>query len=607
MYKILERNGVDNENIDGAAFNNFAAGERDGIVAGVLSQCSIYYDGSVIGISSGEIIIHGFRIKITEAETISVSSTPVTATKYQIIAQIVCGDNNDVSFSMFVRLPSVLKKDEIFKNNRGTYQMEFGTFVHNPDGRVTELTRTASVFYSDIHNSAIVAEQAAKAAEESAENALIAAEKAVMDIPMSEQQTGTFINGKNTLKSAIAKVEVQSENLFNWKLGYIYEGGITYTENDGIFTANGTAGADVSVAYMASFKDSPIFKKGRYFLSGCPAGGSSSTYYVNIDIRDSTQDRFIKAIYDTGSGAIVDIDEDFTIGVYISIRNYTANNLVFKPKFQAGTVATPYTPYLPENTAVNFTAYRKNLFNMNAIPSNNTAINNGGSVSDSIFVDGKIIINTVSQYNDLWAVNVPIKVKKGQVTLSATVRTPDANYNQISFDLKGHNSVVSHSVFIETNGSEWQNISRTFTVPQDGIVYIHIQNIKDRSGANQIVEFYNVQLEMGDTATEFAPYEGKEYSSQVGKNVDVEQYDGITNIFVTTDGGAVSTKFLLSTNYELEDKVNLLVGTFANRPTATQKYGLIYISTDKNGAERVTYLPPNTDGIVSGNWISFNS
>ena len=42
MYKILERNGVDNENIDGAAFNNFAAGERDGIVAGVLSQCSIY-------------------------------------------------------------------------------------------------------------------------------------------------------------------------------------------------------------------------------------------------------------------------------------------------------------------------------------------------------------------------------------------------------------------------------------------------------------------------------------------------------------------------------------------------------------------------------------
>ena len=27
-FKILEKNGVDNENIDGAAFNNFSAGGR---------------------------------------------------------------------------------------------------------------------------------------------------------------------------------------------------------------------------------------------------------------------------------------------------------------------------------------------------------------------------------------------------------------------------------------------------------------------------------------------------------------------------------------------------------------------------------------------------
>lgn len=44
-YKILEQNGIDIENIDGAAFNNFAAGGRDGIMAGVLSECALVVTG----------------------------------------------------------------------------------------------------------------------------------------------------------------------------------------------------------------------------------------------------------------------------------------------------------------------------------------------------------------------------------------------------------------------------------------------------------------------------------------------------------------------------------------------------------------------------------
>ena len=35
-YKILEQNGVDNENIDGGAFNNFSAGGRDCIMGSVF-------------------------------------------------------------------------------------------------------------------------------------------------------------------------------------------------------------------------------------------------------------------------------------------------------------------------------------------------------------------------------------------------------------------------------------------------------------------------------------------------------------------------------------------------------------------------------------------
>ena len=399
----------------------------------------------------------------------------------------------------------------------------------------------------------------------------------------------------------------------------------------------------------------------------------------------------------------------------------------------------------------------KNLFNIAAIPNANTAIDDGGLLSNAIVVEGNIIRNTVSQYNDLWAINVPINVKKGKVTLSATVRTPDENYNQISFDLRGYNSVVPQSVFLDTTGSEWQNIARTFTVPQEGIVYVHIQNIKDGTGANREVEFYNVQLEYGETATAYTPYlpagtevevracgenlanentlitsneyertyfQGREclkfkgtefkgvtlnfpeslnivgvnwaldsdtpnkeisfislkrttfsdeitttyvgqgdveinnwvdaakttsptlfdniksliitgtgnlgtgtfyvqimanlgdeltpytpyigaaYQSEVGQTIEVEQYDRITNIFSNTTGAAVSTQFLQSTRYELDTKPVSLAGTYAERPTGTYPYVVLYTATDTGRTYR---LEQDTDGSVSSNWVNISS
>ena len=402
----------------------------------------------------------------------------------------------------------------------------------------------------------------------------------------------------------------------------------------------------------------------------------------------------------------------------------------------------------------------KNLFNIAAIPNANTAIDNGGLLSNAIVVEGNIIRNTVSQYNNLWAINVPINVKKGKVTLSATVRTPDANYNQISFDLRGYNSVVPQSVFLDTTGSEWQNIARTFTVPQEGIVYVHIQNIKDGTGANREVEFYNVQLEYGETATAFTPYlpagtavevlasnsnlisadiantvfdgvtctfdkatqiftlngtkgtatgswttgytnelsvtkgqtyiiqseilggtypadvntgfyyyvaghsadpdwqivcnviksptnvvtikndgvfdrfyvyisqgtyenfqfrvwlahgleptayiphEDNAYPSTVGETIEVEQYDRITNIYSNTTGAAVSTQFLQSTRYELDTKPVSLAGTYAERPTGTYPYVVLYTAND---AGRTYRLERDTDGSVSSNWVNISS
>lgn len=144
-YKILEQNGIDNENIDGGAFNRFAAGGRDGIVQGVLSECSLIAEGNGISIQTGLIFICGIRVKITSAETLFVSSVPINPTQYQIVAQITLDDNRDVRFELFLRSPESLRQDALYRAGHGVYQVEIGSFVHNPDGTLTNIVKTLDV------------------------------------------------------------------------------------------------------------------------------------------------------------------------------------------------------------------------------------------------------------------------------------------------------------------------------------------------------------------------------------------------------------------------------------------------------------------------------
>ena len=146
-YKILEQNGVDNENVDGGAFNNFAAGGRDGIVGGVLSECALAAAGSTVSISPGLIMLHGIRVKVTGIETLSLSSVPIKPMSYQVVAQVTLASNGDVDFSIFIRTPQPLVQDPLYQNNVGVYQAELASFTHNSDGTISNLTKTLDIIY----------------------------------------------------------------------------------------------------------------------------------------------------------------------------------------------------------------------------------------------------------------------------------------------------------------------------------------------------------------------------------------------------------------------------------------------------------------------------
>lgn len=146
-FKILEQNGVENEGSDGGALNNFCTGNRDGIIAGVLSECALAAAGNGVSISPGLLIICGVRIKITAAETFYLSSFPSSPAQYQIVVQVTLESSGDISAEIFLQSPSILRRDPIYAEGYGVYQAEIGSFTYNPDGSVSNLVRTLDTIY----------------------------------------------------------------------------------------------------------------------------------------------------------------------------------------------------------------------------------------------------------------------------------------------------------------------------------------------------------------------------------------------------------------------------------------------------------------------------
>lgn len=163
-------------------------------------------------------------------------------------------------------------------------------------------------------------------------------------------------------------------NLINCTPKKTTKNGITMVNNgDGTYTVNGTATNDFDIALAPYTTKQNIY----YTLSGCPSGGSKTTYYLEPRGYD----------YDTGRGiTIINQNEDFSNYIRIVIKkDVTVNNLLFKPMFNEGQTAQPFEPYTggkpspnpeypQEIKAVNKLSgvmCGKNLFNYNTYIKNN--------------------------------------------------------------------------------------------------------------------------------------------------------------------------------------------------------------------------------------------
>ena len=124
--------------------------------------------------------------------------------------------------------------------------------------------------------------------------------------------------------------------------------GIDWTINaDGSVTANGTATSN-SFLYLIPNNSNIAFNE-ETVISGCPAGGSSSTYEIQVAMQGGT------TYHDYGDGKFIPFDYVYRYFVCCVRNGYTANNLIFRPMICDSWkyVLTPlFVPYSPTNAKI---------------------------------------------------------------------------------------------------------------------------------------------------------------------------------------------------------------------------------------------------------------
>ena len=291
-----------------------------------------------------------------ETSRASAESARVTAEKGRVYAETSRKNNEDSR----INAENWRVKDE---NSRNTYEQARRDAEKT---RVSAESERASAESTRVSNeeARVSAEDGRAEAETARELRLNAVEKKVEGcanaihttasgetirvdaVSTNEHTVKCKVKSDSSIDLTSVKVTRCGKNLLKYPYYYksstVTSHGITFTDKgDGTVIANGAATATVTY-YLQFHEDRFALDKGKqYFLSGCPSGGSSSTYIIQGT--DGTS-----YYTDFGDGNLFTANGN---GCYFYIAVYegtTLNNVVFKPQLEEGTVATEYQPYESE-------------------------------------------------------------------------------------------------------------------------------------------------------------------------------------------------------------------------------------------------------------------
>lgn len=328
-------------------------------------------------------------------------------------------------------------------------------------------------------------------------------------VPFSEM----VVSGKNLVKYPFVGQRVQAE-------------GITMVDNgDGSVTVNGRCDTIDATFYIHPIT---LLPNTDYVLSGCPAGGSTDGYRIQF-----ADNSWNTVFVDRGNGAIIRVDEKMTFQQFriIIAKGTLCDNLVFRPQLELGSTPTEYEPPI---TGQNITmwACKKNL-----IPHPyNRASGTYNGIKLIVHDDGRFDMSGIATAS--FAILVfadrrnPIYLSGGQ-TYTISCNTP---YDFSKFNLSAR---IYHTDGTYTGITKFPT---TFVAQEREYLTSSLWINSDVSVSAKNVE---LQLELGDTATDYEPYHGASYTVTPDSNPyvipnDIRQQEGYNVISVSAGELSVS-------------------------------------------------------------------
>lgn len=289
--------------------------------------------------------------------------------------------------------------------------------------------------------------------------------------------------------------------------------GITFTKReDGSMLVNGTSTNLTALNLI----DNNIFtlSAGQYKISGCPTGGGTDTYRIDINNGE------IPAQRDVGSGSIFTRTANLTVSnVRIRIASgVTINNLVFNPMIRLASITDDtYEPYCGGVAAPN-PDYPQEV---KVVKGDNTI-----KVTGKNLLNTNLMIEFTPNNANWWSLD-----GKGQFYNATNIAKSNLYYDlkantTYTFSVYQHKnistSVTSPIQLVNPNGNVVvsiklidEGLKKSFTTTNAIRVYPRIAT----NEANVLTQCI-VQLEEGSTATTYEPYQNQDYEINLhGKNL----------------------------------------------------------------------------------------
>lgn len=277
--------------------------------------------------------------------------------------------------------------------------------------------------------------------------------------------------------------------------------GIAYTVNsDGTITANGTATGRSEFVLSVNKTN---WMSGNYVLSGCPSGGSADTYFLQT----------INGFSDTGSGIKVNNTAELKRISIIIKKGTTVSNLVFKPQLELGTTPTAYTPYITDFSGVTLKRCGRNLVDIsdgNSIATSVTTVNITESCPRGINICGSAYLER--------SVNQSCRLRIDYVV--------DGETNYLFGEMIGSSGIATVKGTIPISATQ---VNLTFQKLINGEGYIY---------------WKNVQLEIGDSATDYRAFQQQNYiANAYGTVLGVTSISDDITLMTDTAGVIINAEY----------------------------------------------------------------